>query len=116
MSVSAALVAYRLKISIRHISPMIWRRLLVRSDLTLFWSAPGHPGRIWMGRLPSARLQSARTPLREYDLNIPWKHEVRLEDPPHDGEISGGHRPGQVVNAASGDPQFPRLPRQRQPV
>ena len=32
----APLVIYRLKVSLRHVSPMIWRRLLVRSDLTLF--------------------------------------------------------------------------------
>ncbi|WP_445177242.1 plasmid pRiA4b ORF-3 family protein [Rhizorhapis sp. SPR117] len=36
MSKPAPLVAYRLKVSLRDISPMIWRRLLVRSDLTLF--------------------------------------------------------------------------------
>src|SRR3546814_18320881 len=36
MSKPAPLVAYRLKVGLRDISPMIWRRLLVRSDLTLF--------------------------------------------------------------------------------
>jgi hypothetical protein len=33
---SAPPVAYRLKVSLRHISPMIWRRLLVPRDLTLY--------------------------------------------------------------------------------
>lgn len=36
MSDLAALVIYQLKVSLRDISPMIWRRLLVPADLTLF--------------------------------------------------------------------------------
>ena len=36
MSDPAAFVIYQLKVSLRDISPMIWRRLLVPADLTLF--------------------------------------------------------------------------------
>lgn len=36
MSGRSAPVAYLLKVSLRHISPMIWRRLLVPRDLTLY--------------------------------------------------------------------------------
>jgi len=41
---------------------------------------------------------------------------VQLADPPHDGEIGSRHRLGQIISAASVNPQLPRLPRHRQAV
>src|SRR6266566_6941550 len=60
---------YQLRIWIRHISPQIWRRLLVRSDSTI---AQLHD-----------TLQIAfgwkETWVYEYDLADWWQHEIRLE-------------------------------------
>jgi hypothetical protein len=101
----AELVA-RVKIWLVGVSPMIWRRVLVRSSRTLrelhgaIQVAMGWEGiHLYQFRLRAARYGSselwASSPdvtlaalrLRkgarfnyEYDLNIPWRHEVRIED------------------------------------
>lgn len=46
----------QVKVSLVGISPMVWRRVLVPATFTGAWLT------------------------YEYDLNIPWRHEVRIED------------------------------------
>ena len=96
----------QLKVWLRGISPMVWRRLLVRSACTLYelhgilQVAMGWEGiHLYQFCLRSRRYGSwelsASSPdvtlaalrLRrgarftyEYDLNIPWRHELRVED------------------------------------
>ena len=96
----------QVKVWLLGISPMVWRRLLVRSTCTLrelhgvIQVAMGWEGIhlyqfcLRAGRYGSSEL-SASSPevtvaalrLRkgarftyEYDLNIPWRHEIRIED------------------------------------
>jgi hypothetical protein len=88
------------------ISPMVWRRVLVPATTTLrelhgvFQVAMGWEGiHLFQFRLRAAcygsaelsaaspdvmladlRFRKSARFLYEYDLNIPWRHEVRLED------------------------------------
>jgi len=88
---------YRLHVWLRQISPMIWRRLLVRSDSTItdlhyirfhihgqdygvyhdggigFSTDPGHV------QLGDFRFRVNERFLYEYDLNDGWEHQVRVE-------------------------------------
>ncbi len=105
-SAAAADAAVQVKIWLLGISPMVWRRLLVPSTCTLrelhgvIQVAMGWEGiPLYQFRLRAARYGSwelsasspdvALVALRlrqgarftyEYDLNIPWRREVRIED------------------------------------
>lgn len=99
---------YQLKIFLREISPMIWRRLLVRDDTTLVglhetiqvamgwesyhpWTYSingreyGHAYGAGLGKeIYETKLSDLRLRLRErflytYDFGDYWQHEVRLE-------------------------------------
>jgi hypothetical protein len=41
---------------------------------------------------------------------------MQFGNPAHDGEVPGGHRPRQIIDAAPAEPQRFRLPGQRQTV
>jgi hypothetical protein len=97
-------IVYQLRVVLRHISPLIWRRLLVRSDSTiadlhtalqiaLGWSDQhlhcfviqgrmygtegcGNPRRI---RLIDLGLRVRERFLYEYDFIDGWQHDVRVE-------------------------------------
>ncbi|HJY79587.1 MAG TPA: plasmid pRiA4b ORF-3 family protein [Candidatus Binatia bacterium] len=103
-------VIYQLKIALRGISPLIWRRLLVSADtsiadlhhilqLALGWTS-SHLHRFLirgkeygiaydggMGfdddpkqiRLANFRLRLRERFLYEYDFNVPWQHDMRVE-------------------------------------
>jgi hypothetical protein len=99
-------VNLQIKVWLTGISPMVWRRVLVSASLTVrelhgvFQVAMGWEGiHLYQFRLRGARYGSlelsAGSPdvtlatlqfrkgarfLYEYDLNIPWRHEVRVED------------------------------------
>jgi hypothetical protein len=103
-SVTDAIV--QVKVWLLGVSPMVWRRLLVSSGCTLrelhgvFQVAMGWEGiHLYQFCLRAARYGSwelsASSPdvtlaalqfrrgarfVYEYDLNIPWRHEVRIED------------------------------------
>jgi hypothetical protein len=103
---AAAEAILQIKVWLKGISPMIWRRVLVPASFTLrelhgvIQVAMGWDGiHLYQFRLRAARYGSweltASSPdvtlaaLRfrkgarfgyEYDLNIPWQHEVRLEN------------------------------------
>jgi hypothetical protein len=96
----------QIKVWLTGISPMVWRRMLVPASFTLrelhgvIQVAMGWDGiHLYQFRLRAARYGScelsAASPdvtlaalrlrkgvrfVYEYDLNIPWRHEVRLED------------------------------------
>jgi hypothetical protein len=96
----------QIKVWLMGISPMIWRRVLVPASFTLrdlhgvFQVAMGWEGiHLYQFHLRATRYGSlelsAASPdvtlaalrfrkgarfLYEYDLNIPWRHEVRVED------------------------------------
>src|SRR5487761_94303 len=96
----------QLKVWLLGISPMIWRRLLVPSACTLrelhgiIQVAMGWEGihlyqfclhatcygseELWVSSpevtLTALRLRKGARFIYEYDLNIPWRHEVRIED------------------------------------
>jgi hypothetical protein len=98
----------QIKVWLLGVSPMVWRRVLVPADCTLrelhgvFQVAMGWEGiHLYQFRLRAARYGSwelsasspdvslAALQLRkgarfvyEYDLNIPWRHEVRIEARP----------------------------------
>ncbi|KZL25891.1 plasmid pRiA4b ORF-3 family protein [Pseudovibrio sp. WM33] len=105
LELSPSCSAIQLKVRLLGISPMIWRRLLVPSDISLrelhgvlqvamgwegihlfmFDKGAVHYGSLELGVLPAnPTLQSLR--LREnerfhyfYDLNVNWHHEIRVE-------------------------------------
>ena len=103
---SDAPAAVQVKVWLVGISPMVWRRVLVPSTCTLrelhgvFQIAMGWDGiHLYQFSLRATRYGSpelaASSPdvtlaalwlrkgarlLYEYDLNIPWRHEVRIED------------------------------------
>jgi hypothetical protein len=105
-SVSDADAILQVKVWLIGISPMIWRRVLVPGNCSLrelhgvFQVAMGWEGiHLYQFRLRAARYGSfelsASSPdvtlaalrfrkgarfIYEYDLNIPWVHEVRIED------------------------------------
>ena len=96
----------QLKVWLLGISPMVWRRLLVPSACTLrelhgviqvamgwegihlyqFCLRAAHYGssELWVSSpevtLAALRLRQGARFTYEYDLNIPWRHEVRIED------------------------------------
>jgi hypothetical protein len=96
----------QLKVWLLGISPMVWRRLLVPSACTLrelhgiIQVAMGWEGihlyqfclraarygssELWASSpevtLAALRLRRGARFIYESDLNIPWKHEVRIED------------------------------------
>jgi hypothetical protein len=96
----------RVKVWLTGISPMVWRRVLVRSSFTLrelhgvIQVAMGWEGihlydfQLRAGRygswevaasspdvtLAALRFRKGARFIYEYDLNIPWCHEVRIED------------------------------------
>jgi hypothetical protein len=96
----------QIKVWLLGISPMIWRRLLVPSTCTLrelhgviqvamgwegihlyqFCLRTAHYGseELWVSSpdvtLAALRLRQGARFIYEYDLNIPWRHEVRIED------------------------------------
>jgi hypothetical protein len=100
-------VVYQLRVVLRGVSPLIWRRLLLRSDSTiadlhatlqtvLAWSSEhlhrfviqgrvygaegcGDPRRI---RLVDLRLRVSERFLYEYDFIDGWQHDVRVEGDP----------------------------------
>jgi Plasmid pRiA4b ORF-3-like protein len=98
----------QIKVWLLGVSPMVWRRVLVPADCTLrelhgvFQVAMGWEGvHLYQFRLRAARYGSwelsasspdvslAALQLRkgarfayEYDLNTPWRHEVRIEARP----------------------------------
>lgn len=102
----AAEAVLQIKVWLTGISPMVWRRVLVPASFTLremhgvIQVAMGWDGiHLYQFRLRAARYGScelaAASPdvtlaalrlrkgarfVYEYDLNLPWRHEVRLED------------------------------------
>ena len=98
----------QIKVWLLGVSPMVWRRVLVPADCTLrelhgvFQVAMGWEGiHLYQFRLRAARYGSwelsASSPdvslvalqlrkgarfVYEYDLNTPWRHEVRIEARP----------------------------------
>jgi hypothetical protein len=96
----------QLKVWLLGISPMVWRRLLVPSACTLhelhgiiqvamgwegfhlyqFCLRAAHYGSWELSAsspevtLDALRLRKGARFTYEYDLNIPWRHEVRIED------------------------------------
>jgi len=100
----AAPVVYQLRVVLRGVSPLIWRRLLVRSDSTiadlhatlqiaLGWSdehlhrfviqerpygdgGGGDPRRV---RLADPGLRVRQRFLYEYDFTDGWQHDIRVE-------------------------------------
>jgi hypothetical protein len=106
LSASEAGTIMQVKVWLVGISPMIWRRVLVPTPFTLrelhgaIQVVMGWEGlHLYQFRLRAARYGSwelaASSPdvtlaalrfrkgarfLYEYDLNIPWRHEVRIED------------------------------------
>jgi hypothetical protein len=96
----------QIKVWLTGISPMVWRRVLVPSGFTLrelhgvFQVAMGWEGihlydfQLRAGRycswevaasspdvtLAALRFRKGARFIYEYDLNIPWRHEVRVED------------------------------------
>jgi hypothetical protein len=98
----------QIKVWLLGVSPMVWRRVLVPADCTLrelhgvFQVAMGWEGvHLYQFRLRAARygswVLSASSPdvslaalqlrkgarfVYEYDLNTPWRHEVRIEARP----------------------------------
>lgn len=104
MPASSAPVVYQLRIVLRHISPLIWRRLLVRTDSTVAdlhaivqtafgWSEEhlhrfviqglqyGDGGRADPRhvRLSELGLRVGERWLYEYDFDDGWQHDIRLE-------------------------------------
>jgi hypothetical protein len=96
----------QVKVWLAGITPMIWRRVLVPGTLTLrelhgvlqvamgwegihlydfhlraarygSWEAAGSSPDVTLATL---RLRKGQRFVYEYDLNIPWHHEVRIED------------------------------------
>jgi Plasmid pRiA4b ORF-3-like protein len=100
-----ALSAYQLRVALRRVSPLVWRRLLVREDTVLAelhrvlqvalgwhdehlhrflvhgqeYGGAGMSGRGARVRLSDLRLHPGEHFLYEYDLSDGWVHEVRLE-------------------------------------
>ena len=95
----------RVKVWLTGISPMVWRRVLVPSSFTLrelhgviqiamgwegihlydFQLRAAHYGSWEVAASPDVTLAALRFRkgarfTYEYDLNIPWRHEVRIED------------------------------------
>ncbi len=96
----------RFRVWLKDVSPMVWRRFEVPSTLTLqelhgvlqvvmgwesihlfmFVIQTARYGswetgaRSFSVQLAELKLRKGRRFLYEYDLNIPWEHEVRLED------------------------------------
>ena len=96
----------RVKVWLTGISPMVWRRVLVPSRFTLrelhgviqvamgwegvhlydFHLRAAHYGSWEVASsspdvtLAALRLRKGARFIYEYDLNIPWRHEVRIED------------------------------------
>ncbi|MBV9326760.1 MAG: plasmid pRiA4b ORF-3 family protein [Chloroflexi bacterium] len=101
---SCAPVVYQLRVVLRHISPLIWRRLLVRSDSTVAdlhailqtafgWSDEHLHRFVIQGRqyrddgcIDPRRVRVAALGLRvrerfryEYDFTDLWQHDLRVE-------------------------------------
>lgn len=105
---------FQLKVRLLDVSPMIWRRLLVPSDINLhelhgvlqvamgwegihlfmFGKGAVHYGSLELGVMP-ANVTLHSLGLREnekfhyfYDLNVNWQHEIRIEhiDRPDEGQ------------------------------
>ena len=97
--------ALQLKVRLLEVSPMVWRRLLVPAATTLRelhgviqvamgWEGihlfQSHPRAVRYGSpelsasspevdLASFRLRTGSRFAYEYDLNVPWRHEIRVE-------------------------------------
>jgi len=95
----------QLKVRLLEVSPMVWRRLLVPVDTTLHelhgvlqvamgwegihlfqfrlravrYGSPELSAAAAAVTLASFRLRTGSRFLYEYDLNIPWRHEIRVE-------------------------------------
>ena len=85
-SAADAPVITQIKVWLVGISPMVWRRVLVPSTCTLRELHATRYGSLEMAAaspevtLAALRLRKGARFLYEYDLNIPWRHEVRIEE------------------------------------
>ena len=97
--------ALQLKVRLLELSPMVWRRLLVPAaasmrelhgiiQVAMGWEGihpfQFHPRAVRYGSpelsmsspeaiLESFRLRTGSRFVYEYDLNLPWRHEIRVE-------------------------------------
>jgi hypothetical protein len=79
-------VVYQLRVSLRLVTPMVWRRLLVTSDTTVarlhtvVQTAMGWEDlHLHQFRLADFKLRKGERFIYDYDMGDFWQHDLRLE-------------------------------------